>query len=64
VGLDNVGRNKQPISILFSARRNKRGQLEPDAADGAVQQSMGFAGYEHAPKVEDRPTSAEVSIKS
>jgi cytochrome c oxidase assembly protein subunit 11 len=38
----------------FSARRNARGQLEPDAADDVVQQSLGFGGYENAPKSENR----------
>jgi len=32
------------------ARRNERGQLEPDAPDNVIQDSLGFGGYEHAPK--------------
>ena len=36
------------------ARRNAQGNLEPDASDDVVQSSLGFSGYEHAPKVEER----------
>lgn len=32
------------------ARRNYQGQLEPDAPEDVVQDSLGFGGYEHAPK--------------
>ncbi|KAJ8079289.1 Cytochrome c oxidase assembly protein cox11, mitochondrial [Marasmius tenuissimus] len=39
---------------FFRARRNKYGQLEPDAGEAEVQESLGFSGYENAPKVEDR----------
>ncbi|TRM64363.1 cytochrome c oxidase assembly protein CtaG/Cox11-domain-containing protein [Schizophyllum amplum] len=39
---------------FFRARRNALGQLEPDAAADKVQNSLGFGGYEHAPKVEER----------
>ncbi|KAJ7928923.1 cytochrome oxidase assembly factor [Mycena leptocephala] len=39
---------------FFRARRNQKGQLEPDAAEDEVQTSMGFGGYEHAPKAEVR----------
>ncbi|KAJ7158642.1 cytochrome c oxidase assembly protein CtaG/Cox11, domain-containing protein, partial [Mycena filopes] len=39
---------------FFRARRNQKGHLEPDAADEEVQNSMGFGGYEHAPKAEVR----------
>ncbi|KAF9267870.1 hypothetical protein L218DRAFT_955051 [Marasmius fiardii PR-910] len=39
---------------FFRARRNRYGQLEPDAGEDEVQESLGFGQYEHAPKVEDR----------
>ncbi|EIN09735.1 hypothetical protein PUNSTDRAFT_120104 [Punctularia strigosozonata HHB-11173 SS5] len=39
---------------FFRARRNAHGQLEPDAADDVVQESLGFSQYEHAPKKEER----------
>ncbi|KAI0707360.1 cytochrome c oxidase assembly protein CtaG/Cox11-domain-containing protein [Earliella scabrosa] len=39
---------------FFRARRNAQGHLEPDAPEDVVQASQGFAGYELAPKVEDR----------
>ncbi|KAJ7582665.1 cytochrome c oxidase assembly protein CtaG/Cox11-domain-containing protein [Mycena floridula] len=39
---------------FFRARRNKRGQLEPDAADDKVQQALGFGSFVNAPRVEDR----------
>jgi len=39
---------------FFRARRNAKGHLEPDEVDEKIQQSMGFGGYEHAPKVEER----------
>ncbi|KZT41215.1 cytochrome oxidase assembly factor [Sistotremastrum suecicum HHB10207 ss-3] len=39
---------------FFRARRNKQGFLEPDASEEVVEASKGFAGYENAPKVEDR----------
>ncbi|KDQ57321.1 hypothetical protein JAAARDRAFT_131178 [Jaapia argillacea MUCL 33604] len=39
---------------FFKARRNAQGHLEPDAPEDVVQTSMGFGGYEMAPKVEDR----------
>ena len=32
------------------ARRNTRGDLEPDAPEDVVQNSLGFGGYELAPK--------------
>lgn len=41
-------------SVSYSARRNQQGQLEPDAEESTVQTSMGFGGYEHAPKAEVR----------
>ncbi|KZT00789.1 cytochrome oxidase assembly factor [Laetiporus sulphureus 93-53] len=40
---------------FFKAKRNSKGHLEPDAPEDVVQASQGFAGYEMAPKVEDRP---------
>ncbi|KAL1663806.1 cytochrome c oxidase assembly protein CtaG/Cox11-domain-containing protein [Schizophyllum commune] len=43
---------------FFRARRNAHGQLEPDAADDAVQHSLGFDQYEHAPKHEERKEEA------
>ncbi|KAF8653601.1 hypothetical protein AX16_003845 [Volvariella volvacea WC 439] len=39
---------------FFRARRNRHGQLEPDAAEDVVQKSMGWESYETAPKAEDR----------
>ena len=42
-----------PIEILISrgrARRNARGDLEPDAPEDVVQSSLGFGGYELASK--------------
>ncbi|KAI9573999.1 cytochrome c oxidase assembly protein CtaG/Cox11-domain-containing protein [Boletus coccyginus] len=39
---------------FFRARRNVQGHLEPDAADDVVQKSLGFDGYEHAPRAEVR----------
>ena len=42
------------LYVLCRARRNAQGHLEPDAPDDVVQASQGFAGYELAPKVEDR----------
>ncbi|KAJ7067052.1 cytochrome oxidase assembly factor [Mycena amicta] len=39
---------------FFRARRNKQGHLEPDAAEEVVQTSLGFGGYEHAPKAGER----------
>lgn len=44
-----------------SARRNSRGQLEPDAPDDVVQASLGFDEFEHAPKVEDRKPPSDTS---
>ncbi|TFK49960.1 hypothetical protein OE88DRAFT_1645739 [Heliocybe sulcata] len=37
---------------FFRARRNAQGNLEPDAPEGVVQNSLGFGEYEHAPKAE------------
>jgi cytochrome c oxidase assembly protein subunit 11 len=37
---------------FFRARRNVHGQLEPDAGEDEVQNSLGFGGYENAPKAE------------
>ncbi|KAL0954990.1 hypothetical protein HGRIS_003916 [Hohenbuehelia grisea] len=39
---------------FFRARRNQEGHLEPDAPDAVVQESLGFGGYEHAPRAETR----------
>ena len=49
-------RNVQDVVLsytFFKARRNQRGQLEPDAADHLVQKSLGFDKFEHATKAED-----------
>jgi len=35
---------------FYRARRNERGQLEPDAEEQVVQKSLGFDKYEHGPK--------------
>jgi cytochrome c oxidase assembly protein subunit 11 len=35
---------------FFRARRNASGHLEPDAPDDVIQESLGFGGYEHAPR--------------
>ena len=43
----------------LSARRNEHGQLEPDAEENVVQNSLGFGGYEHAPKAESRNTAKD-----
>ncbi|EEB91457.1 hypothetical protein MPER_10177 [Moniliophthora perniciosa FA553] len=54
---DPACRNVESVVLsytFFRARRNKYGQLEPDAADSEVQNSLGFGEYEHAPKVEER----------
>jgi cytochrome c oxidase assembly protein subunit 11 len=45
----------------LSARRNEHGQLEPDAEESVVQNSLGFGGYEHAPKAESRNTAKDSS---
>ncbi|ESK87267.1 cytochrome c oxidase assembly protein cox11 [Moniliophthora roreri MCA 2997] len=58
---DPACRNVESVVLsytFFRARRNKYGQLEPDAADSEVQNSLGFGGYEHAPKVEERRDSS------
>ncbi|CAA7266956.1 unnamed protein product [Cyclocybe aegerita] len=46
---------------FFRARRNEHGQLEPDADEDVVQNSLGFGGYEHAPKAEIRNVSEDHS---
>ena len=56
-----------PANIIirtFSARRNAQGQLEPDAAEDVVQNSLGFGGYEHAPKYEHRKEGASSTPSS
>lgn len=45
----------------FRARRNEHGQLEPDAEESVVQNSLGFGSYEHAPKAEIRNTTKDSS---
>jgi len=57
---DPACRNVEDIVLsytFFRARRNERGQLEPDAEDDIVQNSLGFGGYDHAPKAENRNTT-------
>jgi len=49
---------------FFRARRNERGQLEPDAPEDVVQNSLGFGEYEHAPKPEHRKDGASSSPSS
>jgi len=44
---------------FFKARRNQKGHLEPDAPDDVVQASQGFADFKHAPKAEERRSSAQ-----
>ena len=44
-----------------SARRNEHGQLEPDAEESVIQNSLGFGGYEHAPKAEIRNPAKDSS---
>jgi len=39
---------------IYSARRNEHGQLEPDASDDVVQESLGFSAFEHAAKKEGK----------
>ncbi|KAK7050879.1 Cytochrome c oxidase assembly protein cox11, mitochondrial [Paramarasmius palmivorus] len=61
---DPACRNVESVVLsytFFRARRNKYGQLEPDAADSEVQNSLGFGQYEHAPKVEERRETSEAS---
>jgi cytochrome c oxidase assembly protein subunit 11 len=38
------------LILIYRARRNARGHLEPDAPEDKVQESLGFGNYEHAPK--------------
>jgi hypothetical protein len=40
--------------LIYRARRNARGHLEPDASEDKVQESLGFGNYEHAPKSDNR----------
>lgn len=50
---------------FFKARRNEHGQLEPDAPEDVIQDSLGFGGYELASKAELRtPDASPVSKKS
>jgi len=54
---DPACRNVEDVVLsytFFRARRNEHGQLEPDAEEDVVQNSLGFGGYEHAPKAEIR----------
>lgn len=47
--------------FLIRARRNHRGHLEPDASEDVVQESLGFGGYERAPKPEDKEKVARAN---
>ncbi|GLB40318.1 putative cytochrome c oxidase assembly protein CtaG/Cox11 [Lyophyllum shimeji] len=61
---DPACRNVEDVVLsytFFRARRNERGQLEPDAEEHAVQQSLGFGGYENAPKAEVRDVTTPAS---
>ncbi|KIM39947.1 hypothetical protein M413DRAFT_73986, partial [Hebeloma cylindrosporum] len=61
---DPACRNVEDVVLsytFFRARRNEHGQLEPDAEEGIVQNSLGFGGYEHAPKAEIRKTTKDSS---
>jgi cytochrome c oxidase assembly protein subunit 11 len=49
---------------LCRARRTASGMLEPDASEDVVQKSMGFDGYELAPKKEDREDTGAGTSKS
>ncbi|KJA26409.1 hypothetical protein HYPSUDRAFT_133169 [Hypholoma sublateritium FD-334 SS-4] len=54
---DPACRNVEDVVLsytFFRARRNDHGQLEPDAEEDVVQNSLGFGGYELAPKAELR----------
>ncbi|KAG6910856.1 hypothetical protein DXG01_007172 [Tephrocybe rancida] len=62
---DPACRNVEDVVLsytFFKARRNERGHLEPDADENTVQASLGWSGYESAPKAEVRsaaPSSDE-----
>ncbi|KAF5382017.1 hypothetical protein D9615_004448 [Tricholomella constricta] len=61
---DPACRNVQDVVLsytFFRARRNERGQLEPDAEEDVIQTSLGFGGYENAPKAEVRTATAPSS---
>lgn len=49
--------------IYLSARRNERGQLEPDAPEDVVQESLGFGGYEHSLKHPERKSDPGIDSK-
>jgi cytochrome c oxidase assembly protein subunit 11 len=55
--------NITDIELAPSARRNTKGQLEPDAAETEVQNSLGFGGYENAPKAEVRNAESNKTEK-
>ncbi|PPQ98337.1 hypothetical protein CVT26_013593 [Gymnopilus dilepis] len=64
---DPACRNVEDVVLsytFFRARRNEHGQLEPDAAEDVVQNSLGFGAYEHAPKAEVRNPVKETSSPS
>ncbi|KAG5651363.1 hypothetical protein H0H81_008932 [Sphagnurus paluster] len=61
---DPACRNVEDVVLsytFFRARRNQKGQLEPDAEEDAIQTSLGFGQYEHAPKPEVRETETKAS---
>ncbi|KAF8199677.1 cytochrome c oxidase assembly protein CtaG/Cox11-domain-containing protein, partial [Pholiota molesta] len=54
---DPACRNVEDVVLsytFFRARRNEQGLLEPDAEEDVIQNSLGFGGYENAPKAEIR----------
>lgn len=62
---DPACRNVEDVVLsytFFRARRNERGQLEPDAEEDAVQASLGFGSYENAPKAEVRNATTTSSF--
>ncbi|KAG6853979.1 hypothetical protein C0991_011842 [Blastosporella zonata] len=64
---DPACRNVEDVVLsytFFKARRNERGQLEPDAEEETVQASLGFGGYENAAKAEVRNTQSSTSPPS
>jgi len=48
---------------FFRARRNSRGDLEPDAPDDVVQSSLGFSNFELAKKTSDPGKSSTTDSK-
>ncbi|KAF9456622.1 cytochrome c oxidase assembly protein CtaG/Cox11-domain-containing protein [Collybia nuda] len=61
---DPACRNVEDVVLsytFFRARRNEHGQLEPDAPEDVIQNSLGFGDYELAPKA---PVSSPNALKS